>query len=207
MNRKLILVRHGQSLWNKENRFTGLNDVDLSQQGIVEAQQAGERLINSELKIDYAFTSNLKRAIKTAQIIIDAQEHNHWTTTYKTRAYYNPNDLATNNTTPQILLQQDVALNERDYGDLSGKNKAETAAEFGAEQVHIWRRSYDISPPNGESLRDVVSRVGDYFYTDIQPYFESGNVLIAAHGNSLRALLIVLGLFDETEISKVEIIS
>ena len=205
MNRKLVLVRHGQSLWNRENRFTGLNDIDLSQQGIAEAKQAAERLINNDIKIKTAFTSSLQRANKTAKIILEAQRENHWLTTYNKPAKYNPNDHRQNSSYEEIPLCENAALNERDYGDLSGKNKAETAQEYGVQQVQEWRRSYDIAPPGGESLRDVVARVGAYFHDGIFPCLKDGNVLIAAHGNSLRALLVVLELFSETEISKVEI--
>lgn len=204
MNRKLVLVRHGQSLWNRENRFTGLNDVGLSEQGIAEANQASERLINNDIIIATAFTSTLQRAKKTAQIILDAQKHNHMLTTYNKPAIYNLNDCV-DNSYEEVPFYENAALNERDYGDLSGKNKAETVEEYGIAQVHEWRRSYNTAPPGGESLRDVVARVGAYFHNWIFPCLNDGNVLVAAHGNSLRALLVVLELFSETEISKVEI--
>lgn len=162
----LVLLRHGESEWNKENRFTGFTDVDLSPNGIDEAKQAGQSL--KQIKFDAVFTSTLKRAYNTAS-------------------------LAMQEAGQQLEFVRHDDLRERDYGDLTGLNKDETRAKFGDEQVHIWRRSYDVPPPGGESLKDVVARVRPYFEENIKPLLEDGkNVLIAAHGNTLRAMLIIL---------------
>ncbi|HEU4838481.1 MAG TPA: 2,3-bisphosphoglycerate-dependent phosphoglycerate mutase, partial [Micavibrio sp.] len=169
----LVLLRHGQSQWNLENRFTGFHDIDLSNQGREEAAGAGKRLKALGVKFDAAFTSTLKRAGNTAEIALKnaGQE-----------------DLI-----PELVRHDD--LRERDYGDLTGLNKDETRAKYGDEQVHIWRRSYDVRPPGGECLEDVVEkRVRPYYEANIKKLLEEGeNVLVAAHGNSLRALLIILG--------------
>lgn len=163
----LVLVRHGQSQWNLENRFTGWVDIDLTPQGEQEARKAGERL--NDLSFDVAFTSVLKRARHTLTIIL---EETHQT---------------------NIPIYKDKALNERNYGDLQGKNKAEMAEKMGEEQVHIWRRRYDVAPPNGESLKDTKARVLPYYKNHIRPVLKDGkNVLISAHGNSLRALIMEL---------------
>lgn len=177
---KLILLRHGQSVWNQENRFTGWVDVELSDLGKEEARLAGERL--KPLPVDRVFTSVLKRAIHTAEIALEIAG--------KTG----------------LPIERDEALNERHYGDLQGLDKDETREKHGAEQVKIWRRSYDVRPPNGESLKDTCERVLPYWREKILPRLEAGeNVLVAAHGNSLRALTKELeGLSDE-EIVKVEI--
>ena len=176
----LILLRHGQSLWNKENRFTGWVDVDLSEKGIAEAQQAGEKLTN--LPIDRLFTSVLMRAEKTAAI---ALERAGQTDVPKTRHQ---------------------ALNERHYGALQGLNKDETREKYGKEQVHQWRRSYWVNPPEGESLADTCDRVLPYFRSEIKPKLEAGEtVLVAAHGNSLRALIKDLEQLSEEEIVQVEV--
>lgn len=167
MSVKLILLRHGQSLYNLENRFTGWRDVDLTETGVHEAHGAAQ-LLKAE-KIDIAFTSELKRAQHTLQILQD--------------------DCGLQN----IPLIKNAALNERKYGDLEGMNKAETAQQFGAEQVHIWRRSYDVPPPNGESLKDTRNRVVPYFKDAILPQLVQGkNVLVVAHGNSLRSLIMFI---------------
>ena len=164
---KLVLVRHGQSQWNLENRFTGWVDVDLTPQGKSEAQRAGQQL--KGIKFDKAFTSDLKRAQETLQIIL--KEIN----------------LST------IPVEKDKALNERHYGDLQGLDKAETAKKYGDAQVHIWRRSYDVPPPNGESLKDTAARTLPYFKNTIVPAVQSGkNILVAAHGNSLRSIIMEL---------------
>lgn len=164
----LVLMRHGESQWNKENRFTGFTDVDLNETGVAEAKRAGESL--KGIKFDKVYTSTLKRAYYTAQLAMEA---------------------AGQANVPTIRHDD---LRERDYGDLTGLNKAETAKKFGDEQVHIWRRSYDVAPPGGESLKDVFERVKPYYEKNILPDLKAGkNVLIAAHGNTLRAMLIVLG--------------
>jgi 2,3-bisphosphoglycerate-dependent phosphoglycerate mutase len=162
----LILLRHGQSQWNLENRFTGWEDVDLSEQGREEARQAGEKL--RSMKIDVVYTSTLKRAVNTAQIALEAAGR------------------------ADLPLVMDPALNERNYGDLQGLNKAETALKYGDEQVHIWRRSFDIRPPGdkGESLAMTIDRVSPYYEQHIVADLRNGkNVLVVAHGNSLRSLL------------------
>ena len=185
---KLVLLRHGQSQWNLENRFTGWKDVPLTEKGINEANNAGRLLKKNNIKIDKIFSSVLERANKTAEIAIRSSEIENL---YK-------NEL--------LIYEKDQRLNERDYGDLVGLNKTETAEKFGKEQVHIWRRSYDTPPPNGESLKDVVDRVSPYFIETIQPLINYGkNILIAAHGNSLRAIMITIGLYKPEEISSIEI--
>ena len=164
---KLVLVRHGQSQWNLENRFTGWVDVDLTPAGEKEAHEAGKKL--KGIKFDQGFTSALKRAQHTMRIILE--------------------EIGQSN----LPIQKDEALNERHYGDLQGLNKAETAKKFGDEQVHIWRRSYDVAPPNGESLKDTAARTLPYFKTKILPLVKSGkNVLVTAHGNSLRSIVMEL---------------
>ena len=185
---KLVLLRHGQSQWNLENRFTGWKDVPLTEKGIEEAKNAGQLIKKNNIKFDKIFSSVLQRANKTAEIAMKEAEMKH---------------LFNNN---QLNYTKDQSLNERDYGDLVGLNKAETADKFGKEQVHIWRRSYDISPPKGESLKDVVNRVSPYFELNISPLIvDEKNILIAAHGNSLRAIMIKVGLHKPEEISSIEL--
>ena len=185
---KLVLLRHGQSQWNLENRFTGWKDVPLTEKGINEANNAGHLLKKHNIKIDKVFSSVLERANKTAEIAMKVLEIEN--------LYENGN----------LIYEKNQNLNERDYGDLVGLNKAETADKFGKEQVHIWRRSYDIPPPNGESLKDVVDRVSPYFTETIQPHIlNKKNVLIAAHGNSLRAIMIKVGMYKPEEISSIEL--
>lgn len=177
---KLFLVRHGQSQWNLENRFTGWQDVDITELGQQEAKQAG--IVLKDETIDVAFTSKLIRAQHTLKIILNE--------TGKT----------------DIPIHTDEALNERSYGTLEGLNKAETAEKYGAEQVHIWRRSFDIAPPGGESLKDTYDRVIPYFESFVQPQLQQDkNVLIVAHGNSLRALIMYLENLSPEEILKREI--
>ena len=181
MNRKIILIRHGQSTYNLENRFTGWKDVELTEKGRDEAINAGKILNENNLIPDYAFTSNLKRAQHTLDIILNEM----------------------NLTLPTT---KDLALNERDYGDLIGQNKAEAALEFGDEQVQIWRRSYDVPPPGGESLKMTCERVHPYLENAVmQKLNDYKTIIVAAHGNSIRA--IVMKLFDYTpeEILKTEI--
>ena len=185
---KLILLRHGQSQWNLENRFTGWKDVPLTDQGREEAKKAGQLLKKNNIEIDVVFSSVLQRANKTAEITLKQVGLEHlWTG-------------------ENLNMIKNESLNERDYGDLVGLNKKETAEKFGNEQVHIWRRSYDTPPPNGESLKDVVERVGPYYEQNIQPLInEKKNVIIVAHGNSLRATMIQIGLYKPEEISNIEI--
>ncbi|PDH25819.1 MAG: 2,3-bisphosphoglycerate-dependent phosphoglycerate mutase [Marine Group II euryarchaeote MED-G35] len=162
---KLILIRHGQSVWNAENRFTGWTDVDLSDKGVTEAEEAGQELRNQV--IDIVHTSDLIRAKRTAGIVIRA-----------------------NVSSKDTVTKSDWRLNERNYGALQGLNKAETAEKHGAEQVRIWRRSFDVAPPEGESLEMTAKRTIPYFEEEILPDLESGmNVLVSAHGNSLRSIV------------------
>lgn len=176
----LVLIRHGQSQWNLENKFTGWVDVDITEKGREEAEKAGEQI--KDEKFDIAFTSALKRAQHTLEIIMD---ENGW---------------------KNLPVVKNQALNERHYGDLQGLNKAETAKKFGDEQVHLWRRSYDVQPPNGESLKDTCARVMPYFKSYILPLLQKGvNILIVAHGNSLRALIMSLENLSPDEILKREI--
>jgi 2,3-bisphosphoglycerate-dependent phosphoglycerate mutase len=178
----LILIRHGQSQWNAENRFTGWVDTPLSEAGRAEAKRAGELLVQRGVHVDRAYTSTLRRAIDTGAIVLDA---------------LGQGDLE------QIQAWQ---LNERFYGALTGRDKAQTAEEFGAEQVHIWRRSYDIPPPGGESLADTARRALPYFNGEIIPATrEVGTVLVSAHGNSLRAILKELDGVSDADIPQVEI--
>lgn len=164
---KLVFVRHGQSQWNLENRFTGETDVELTEKGKAEALDAGKKL--QGYHFDIAFTSKLKRAQDTLHIILNEIEESN------------------------IPIMEDRALNERNYGKLQGLNKADTAKKFGEEQVHIWRRSYDVAPPEGESLKDTYNRVIPYYQTQIAPKLRDGkNIIIAAHGNSLRSLMMYL---------------
>jgi len=177
---KLVIIRHGQSVWNKENKFTGWVDVELAEKGVEEAKEAGKKL--SGLKFDQAFTSALKRAQDTLTLILEEIGQ------------------------VDLPVLKDEALNERMYGDLQGKDKDECRNEFGEEQVHIWRRSFDIAPPGGESLKDTADRVLPYFESEIKPFLREGkNVLIAAHGNSLRALIMSLEKLGKDEILKVEV--
>jgi 2,3-bisphosphoglycerate-dependent phosphoglycerate mutase len=180
MNSTLVIVRHGQSAWNLENRFTGWIDVDITEKGEAEARAAGEKLKNK--KFDCAFTSDLKRAQRTLTIILETIGQTN------------------------IPVTKNVALNERHYGDLQGANKAETAAKYGDDQVHVWRRSYDVAPPNGESLKDTAARVIPYFEKEIVPLIKQGkNIIITAHGNSLRALIMYIEKLTPEQILQVEI--
>jgi 2,3-bisphosphoglycerate-dependent phosphoglycerate mutase len=185
---KLILLRHGQSQWNLENKFTGWKNVPLTEKGETEAKKAGELIKKHNISIDRVFSSVLERANRTAEIAI---------------IHAALNNLLENK---KLIMTCSEKLNERDYGDLVGLNKQETADKFGKDQVHIWRRSYDTPPPNGESLKDVVERVSPYFKENIKPLIDKGeNVLIAAHGNSLRAMMIELGMYKSEEISNIEL--
>ncbi len=187
--KNILLIRHGQSEWNKLNLFTGFKNIELSEQGIDEANKAGQNFKNLNIKFDIVFTSELKRAQETAKIIL--KNLDQWDHLYG-----------------EGKIITDIKLNERDYGDLTGLNKKETADKFGEEQVHKWRRGYSDQPPNGESLEDVVRRVKIYFEDSIIPAIQSAdnnNILIAAHGNSLRALLIVMNIYDSSNINSVEL--
>jgi 2,3-bisphosphoglycerate-dependent phosphoglycerate mutase len=182
MSGTLVLVRHGQSNWNLKNLFTGWRDPPLSEQGIRESREAGQKLRALNLKFDIAFTSALKRAQQTLELML--KELGQQT----------------------IEAIKDKALNERDYGELSGLNKAEATKKFGAEQIHIWRRSFDIAPPGGESLKDTAARVLPYYHKHILPLLKQGkHVLVSAHGNSLRALVMELENLSPIEIVKREL--
>ena len=181
-NTSLILVRHGQSEWNEKNLFTGWENPGLTKKGTDEAKHAGLLINDLDIKFDHLFTSVLDRAKLTGEIILEN---------------INQKDLDS---------IENKALNERFYGDLQGLNKDECRQKWGAEQVQIWRRSYDTPPPNGESLKDVVNRVSPYFTKIIKPYIlDKKNVLIVAHGNSLRAIMIEVGMYKPEEISSIEL--
>jgi 2,3-bisphosphoglycerate-dependent phosphoglycerate mutase len=177
---KLVLVRHGQSIWNLENRFTGWVDVELTPLGIQEAENAGKMLVG--FKFDKLFTSVLKRAIDTSKIILK---------------FVGQEDLN---------FERNEALNERHYGDLQGLNKDDIGKQYGQEQLHIWRRSYDTPPPNGESLKDTQARVMPYYYDSIEPLLKDGkDILIVAHGNSLRSLMMNIENISKDEIMEINI--
>ena len=177
---RLVLLRHGESQWNLENRFTGWVDVPLSPRGIQEAKHAGEKLRN--LKFDRAFTSVLARANETLRLVLEIIGQTN------------------------IPIEKDKALNERMYGELQGLNKAETAQKYGELQVKIWRRSYDVRPPGGESLKDTAERVLPYYERNIKPNILNGEtILVAAHGNSLRALIMELEQLSREQVLELNI--
>ena len=173
----LVLVRHGESQWNLENRFTGWVDVPLSEKGVAEATTAGEKIKKQKIRFDVAYTSVLRRAEDTLKLILEVLGQT------------------------DIPVERDQALNERHYGDLQGLNKAETAERFGDAQVKIWRRSYDVAPPNGESLKDTAARTLPYFRSKIMKDIKEGrNALVAAHGNSLRSIVMDLDKLTKEEV-------
>ncbi|MBF71324.1 MAG: 2,3-bisphosphoglycerate-dependent phosphoglycerate mutase [Euryarchaeota archaeon] len=177
----LVLIRHGQSLWNAENKFTGWTDIGLSEKGIEEAEEAGKKLEN--VPFDVVHTSALIRAQKTAEIIIK-----------------------NNKKSKKIPVYKDKRLNERHYGSLQGLNKKETAEKYGAEQVHIWRRSFDVPPPDGESLKMNAERTIPYFKENIIQDLKKGkNVLVSAHGNSLRSIVMYIENISKEDVVKLEI--
>jgi 2,3-bisphosphoglycerate-dependent phosphoglycerate mutase len=181
-DRVLVLVRHGQSDWNLKNLFTGWRDVDLTEKGVAEARDAGRKLKAQGITFDVAFTSALKRAQRTLDLMLTELGQT------------------------TIPIFKDQALNERDYGDLVGLNKDDARKKWGEEQVHIWRRSYDVAPPGGESLKDTLARALPYYVTDILPRVLRGErVLVAAHGNSLRALVMVLDKHTPDSITKLNL--
>ncbi len=182
MSGVLVLVRHGQSDWNLKNLFTGWRDPDLSDKGVEEAKAAGRMLKERGMQFDVAFTSDLSRAQRTLKLILEELGQQG------------------------LETHRDLALNERDYGDLSGLNKDDARAKWGEEQVHVWRRSYDVPPPGGESLKDTLARALPYFVTEILPEVMRGrNVIVAAHGNSLRSICKVLDRLDNEQILSYEI--
>ncbi len=178
----LVLVRHGESEWNRLNLFTGWRNPDLTEKGLIEARVAGRMIKDHRIKFDIAFTSGLKRAQKTLDIIL--AELNQ----------------------PDVPIVRDTRLNERDYGELSGLNKDEARKKFGEAQVLVWRRSFDIAPPGGESLKDTLARVQPYYENEIWPHIAQGkNVIVAAHGNSLRAMIMILENLSGDEILQREL--
>ncbi|MHB2209397.1 2,3-bisphosphoglycerate-dependent phosphoglycerate mutase [Methylobacterium sp. CM6257] len=182
MERLLVLARHGQSEWNRQNLFTGWRDPDITERGVAEARAAGRALKRDGYAFDVAFTSDLLRAQRTCALILEEMG------------------------LPHIEVIRDRALNERDYGDLSGLNKDDARARWGDEQVRIWRRSYDVRPPGGESLKDTAARVLPFYIESILPRVMAGErVLVAAHGNSLRTLVMVLDRLDSDRVAGLEI--
>ena len=180
--RNLVLVRHGQSEWNAKNLFTGWKDPDLTGLGLNEAENAGILINKTGINFDKMFTSNLIRAQKTGSIILSTMQQ------------------------ADVQIIRNQSLNERNYGSLAGLNKDDAMKKWGEEQVHIWRRSFDIPPPDGESLKDTAERVLPYFNDEIMPSVIKGdNILIAAHGNSLRALIMQLDGISDQDIVKLEI--
>ena len=178
---KMILLRHGQSVWNAANIFTGWTDVDLSEIGVAEATKAGDEL--ADTAIDVVHTSELIRAQRTAEIVMER-----------------------NSASSDVPTHYDTRLNERHYGDLQGMNKDETRAKHGEEQVHIWRRSYDVPPPGGESLEMCAERTLPYLAEASIPELDAGNtVLVAAHGNSLRSIVMKIENLSKDEVLKLEI--
>jgi len=182
MDRLLVLVRHGQSEWNLKNLFTGWKDPDLTEQGVAEAHRAGQKLKAKGFHFDIAYTSALGRAQRTLKIMLDELGQ------------------------PGLETVKDQALNERDYGDLTGLNKDDARKKWGEEQVHVWRRSYDIAPPGGESLMDTLARSLPYYMKHIQPDVLSGkHVLVSAHGNSIRSLIMAIEGLTPEQILKREL--
>ncbi len=182
MENILVLVRHGQSVWNAKNLFTGWKDVDLTEVGIEEARNGGAMLKGEGIAFDIAFTSALVRAQRTLEIILEELGQSGLETI------------------------EDLALNERDYGDLVGLNKDDARAKWGDEQVHIWRRSYDVAPPGGESLKDTAERTLPYYESTILPEVLGGrNVIVAAHGNSLRAIVMKLDKLSRDEVTQLNL--
>lgn len=181
-SRNLILVRHGQSEWNSKNLFTGWKDPGLTKLGVKEAKDAGKLIADKGILFDLMYTSMLTRAQKTGDLILQEMRH------------------------PEITIIKNEALNERNYGSLAGLNKDEARKKWGDDQVHIWRRSFDIPPPDGESLKDTAERVLPYFKSEIMPkVIEGSSILIAAHGNSLRSLIMELDSISSEEIVNLEI--
>ena len=181
-SRNLILVRHGQSEWNSKNLFTGWKDPGLTELGIKEAKDAGKLIADKGILFNLMYTSMLTRAQKTGDLILQEMRH------------------------PEITIIKNEALNERNYGSLAGLNKDDARKKWGDDQVHIWRRSFDIPPPDGESLKDTAERVLPYFKSEIMPkVIEGSSILIAAHGNSLRSLIMDLDSISSEEIVNLEI--
>ncbi|WP_456447052.1 2,3-bisphosphoglycerate-dependent phosphoglycerate mutase [Thiolapillus sp.] len=189
---QLVLVRHGQSVWNRQNRFTGWVDVSLSQEGIAEASRTGELLRST--RFDLAFTSSLLRAQDTLYEILKQNRHcDQYIRIHETSSEWYEHFVSTQADLVELKIYISEKLNERYYGDLQGRNKDAARKEFGDEKVHLWRRSYDIPPPGGESLEMTALRVIPYYHSHIRPHLKKGaSVLVSAHGNSLRALIMHL---------------
>jgi len=182
MENALVLVRHGESEWNRRNMFTGWQDVDLSEEGVTEAHRAGCMLKAAGARLDLAFTSTLKRAQNTLKIILSELDQE------------------------DLPIVYDAALNERHYGDLVGLNKDEARKRWGEEQVHLWQRSYDVAPPGGESLKDTAARVLPFFAKRIAPELQAGkSVILVGHGNSLRALVMQLDRLSPEQVIELNI--
>ncbi len=203
---KLVLLRHGESVWNKKNVFTGWVDVPLSKNGVDEALKAGKEI--ADIDFDVIYTSTLVRAMQTTMLSMlnnnseknPVVQHQQGDQQQKWSKIYDADMQQA-----VIPVYTDWHLNERYYGELQGRNKAKTAEKYGAEQVHLWRRSYDIAPPNGECLKDTAGRTIPYFKEMILPALEKHNVLVVAHGNSLRSIVMHLDNLSETEVLELEI--
>jgi 2,3-bisphosphoglycerate-dependent phosphoglycerate mutase len=203
----LVLVRHGESMWNKENKFTGWVDVNLSEKGVLQAKEAGKKIKKLNINFSYAFSSFLIRANRTLCLIIDElgvnfvklhNQNNHW--------YNHLSSFDKYLKLPELKVIFSENLNERFYGDLQGLNKDFAREKWGKEQVHIWRRSFDQAPPNGESLKDTYNRSVPFFRENIESILKKGeNVLVAAHGNSLRAIIKYLEEVSDEDISNIEL--
>lgn len=200
---KLVLVRHGQSVWNQLNEFTGWVDVPITQHGDEEARQAGRKI--KDIRFDVVFTSQMIRAHQTACLLF--QERDDEILIFKHRTgkshlwehYENKHDF-------EIPVFKALSLNERYYGDLQGLNKQETIEKYGGDQVHLWRRSYDVKPPDGESLKQVVQRTVPYYEKHIEPFLRKGkHVVIVAHGNSLRSIMMHLEFLTPDEVASLEL--
>jgi len=202
---QLVLVRHGQSQWNLENRFTGWVDVPLSKKGVEEAISAGKKL--KDYDFDVIYVSHMLRAVQTLNYILVESNSE------KTPIFKHENERVskwelnyTGDSNKEIPVYQSVELAERYYGDLQGLNKQKTREKYGDEQVHLWRRSYDTNPPNGESLKDTCNRTTPYYKEYIEKELKNGkNVLVSAHGNSLRAITMYVENIPEQEIPNLEI--
>lgn len=203
---KLVLVRHGQSVWNKKNVFTGWVDVPLTADGITEATNAGKEV--ADIRFDVIYTSVQVRALETAMIAMAYNHHDNTPVVMHNEGKMAEWSKIYNEDMEKAMIPviRDWHLNERYYGELQGKNKAETAAQYGDEQVHTWRRSYDVPPPNGECLKDTAARTIPFFKDNILPKLQAGqNIFVSAHGNSLRSIVMYLDELSSDEVLKLEI--
>ena len=201
----LIVLRHGESIWNRASLFTGWVDVPLSPKGVKEAIEAGERLKN--MRVDYVFTSTLVRGMQTAMLsLVHAYPDRYPVVVHTEGRMKEWSRIYSEETKKRVIpVFTHWELNERYYGELQGKNKKEMAREVGEEQVRLWRRSYDVAPPGGEALKDTAQRTIPFFKRVIVPYLEKGNVLISAHGNSLRSIVMYLDSLTPEEVLNLEI--